>query len=90
MASLLTFDGNGNTGDPCVDSVLTLPELATERSLAKRLRAKVTAAGGCRYCIHAVHGWGKSACDTQGRIFPRCLHTSGVQFEPDYERLKGK
>ena len=69
---------------------LTLPELSTERAQAKRLRAKVTAAGGCPYCIHAVHGWGKSACDTQGRIFPRCLHMPGVHFEPDYERLKGK
>lgn len=68
----------------------TQPERSTEVALAKRLRAKVTAAGGCAYCIHAVHGWDRSACDTIGRVFPRCLSTPGTKFEPDYDRLKGK
>ena len=68
---------------------LTAPEKATERELARRQRIKVTQAGGCPYCIHAVHGWGKSVCDTQGRTFPLCLKTPGTSFEPDHERLKG-
>lgn len=67
----------------------TKPELCAERAIAKRMRAKVTAAGGCKYCIHAVHGWKTSACDTFGRVFPRCLSTPGTKFEPDYDRLKG-
>jgi len=72
-----------------VDETLTAPEKATERELARRKRIKVTQAGGCPYCIHAVHGWGKSACDTQGRTFPLCQKTPGTSFEPDHERLKG-
>lgn len=67
----------------------TRPERATEFGLARRQVAKVTAAGGCAYCLHAVHGWGRSACDTNGRTFPRCLHTPGTQFEPDHQRLQG-
>ena len=69
---------------------LTLPEHATERAIAKRLRAKVTAAGGCAYCLHAVHGWRRSACDTTGRTFPGCLSTPGTHFEPDHEKFKGE
>lgn len=70
--------------------VLTRPELATERQLARRLRAKVTAAGGCAYCLHAVHGWGVSACSTAGRTFPLCLKDkASPQFEPDHALLKG-
>lgn len=68
---------------------LTPPEQQAERAIAKRLRAKVTAAGGCVYCSHRVEGWGRAACDTPGRVFPRCLHTAGRKFEPDYEKLKG-
>ncbi|MDE2427002.1 MAG: hypothetical protein KGO96_13975 [Elusimicrobia bacterium] len=68
----------------------TRPELATERAIARRLRAKVTAAGGCAYCLHAVHGWGRSACDAPNRTFPRCLATPGAKFEPDYDRLRGQ
>jgi hypothetical protein len=69
--------------------LLTRPEQAAERELAKRLRKKVTAAGGCAYCIHAVHGWGISACRTAGRTFPLCMKTRGVEFEPDHEKLQG-
>ncbi|HEV2540216.1 MAG TPA: hypothetical protein VGU03_10965 [Frateuria sp.] len=66
---------------------LTRPELATERALARRLRLKVTAAGGCAYCIHRLTNWG--GC-TAGRAFPLCMKTKGIAFEPDYDRLKGE
>lgn len=65
------------------------PELATERARAKRIRALIYRAGGCGVCKHAVHGWGKSACDTVGRTFPRCMNTPGKQFELDHAKLKG-
>jgi hypothetical protein len=65
------------------------PERFAERALARRQLAKVYRKGGCHYCLHAVHGWGKSACNTMGRTFPLCLKTPGTQFEPDHERLKG-
>lgn len=67
----------------------TQPERSAEITLAKRMRTKVTAAGGCPYCIHAVHGWGRSACSRAGRVFPLCLKTPGTQFEPDYDKLRG-
>ena len=66
----------------------TPPERHLERRIARRLVAKVTRAGGCPYCIHAVHGWDASACDTPGRTFPLCLKTRGIGFEPDDERLR--
>jgi hypothetical protein len=65
------------------------PELATEREQAKRVRALIYRAGGCGVCKHAVHGWGKSACDTVGRTFPRCMSTPGTAFELDHAKLKG-
>lgn len=67
----------------------TRPERAAEIALSRRIVARVTAAGGCAYCINAVHGWGRSACDAPGRVFPRCLHTPGKQFEPDHNKLQG-
>lgn len=67
----------------------TRPEMNTERRIAGRLRAKVMRSGGCPFCIHAVHGWGRSACDTPGRTFPLCMKTPGLGFEPDHDRLKG-
>jgi hypothetical protein len=70
--------------------VLTPPEHSTERALAKRLRAKVTAAGGCAYCTHRVEGWGRAACSTTGRTFPLCMKTPGTEFEPDHQRLTGE
>ena len=66
----------------------TQPERHLERRICRRLVAKVTRDGGCRYCIHAVHGWDTSACDTPGRTFPLCLKTRGLGFEPDHERLR--
>lgn len=66
----------------------TDPELNTERRIAGRVRAKILRAGGCPYCVHAVHGWNRSACDTPGRTFPLCLKTPGVAFEPDNEKLE--
>jgi hypothetical protein len=71
------------------DGPLTRPERSTEVGLARRRLAAVYRLGGCGACTHAVHGWGRSACDTPGRIFPRCLATPGLQFEIDEERLKG-
>jgi hypothetical protein len=68
---------------------LSPPERATERQIAKRTRALIYRVGGCAVCKNAVHGWGKSACDTTGRTFPRCMSTPGKQFELDNERLKG-
>lgn len=67
--------------------VLTRPELAAERALARLKRLKVTAAGGCPYCTHRLTNWG--GCE-KGRAFPRCLSTPGTQFEPDHEKLKGE
>lgn len=69
--------------------VYSRPERATEFGLARRKVAKVTAAGGCVYCTHAVHGWGRSACDTPSRSFPLCLKTPGLQFDPDHDKLQG-
>jgi hypothetical protein len=69
--------------------LLTAPERATERDQAKRVRAEIYRAGGCGVCKHAVHGWGKSACNTSGRVFPCCMSTPGTQFEIDYTKLKG-
>jgi hypothetical protein len=73
-----------------VSELLTSPERATERELAKRLRIKVTQAGGCKYCIHRVEGWGLYACSAEGRSFPLCLKTPGTSFEPDHDKLRGK
>lgn len=64
------------------------PERSAERALARRQLAKVYRMGGCGACRNAVHGWGKSACDTVGRTFPRCMSTPGKQFELDNERLE--
>lgn len=66
---------------------LTRPEQAAERALARRLRLKVTAAGGCPYCLYRLTNWG--GC-TKGRTFPMCLKTKGDEFEPDYQRLTGE
>jgi hypothetical protein len=71
------------------DGLLTRPELSTERALARRQLAVVYRLGGCGACKHAIHGWGRAACDTPGRTFPRCLSTSGIQFELDDTKLKG-
>ena len=70
-------------------TLYTRPERAMERQLAKRTLAKINRAGGCAVCQHAVHGWGRAACDTPGRVFPRCLSTPGKQFELDEAKLKG-
>lgn len=67
----------------------TGPERVAERDIARRLRRKIKDAGGCAYCIHAVHGWDASACDTPGRTFPLCLKTRGIGFEPDEKKLQG-
>jgi hypothetical protein len=66
----------------------TNPELAAEFGLARRQLARIYR-DPCHYCKNRVEGWGKAACDTPGRIFPRCLHTAGKQFEPDDEQLQG-
>jgi hypothetical protein len=68
----------------------TSPELCVERDMARRQRAKVTAAGGCPYCIHRVDFLGKSTCDLPHRTFPRCISTPGLGFEPDRQKLQGK
>ncbi|WP_426269173.1 hypothetical protein ACN9MB_13180 [Dyella kyungheensis] len=72
---------------------LTGPERQAERAQAKRIRAQIYAVGGCGLCIHrdrSVQGWGRSICQIPGRIFPRCMHTQGKQFQLDHEQLKGK
>lgn len=65
----------------------TKPERATERGLARRQVAKVTAAGGCAYCTHRLTNWG--GCESTHRTFPLCLHTPGTSFEPDHDKLRG-
>ncbi|MFC4526391.1 hypothetical protein ISN76_13035 [Dyella halodurans] len=72
-----------------MSDLLTAPERATERDQAKRVRAQIYRLGGCGACKHAVHGWGKSACNTIGRTFPRCMSTPGIGFELDPDQLKG-
>lgn len=67
--------------------VLTRPERAAERELARRARVKVVAAGGCPYCLHRLTNWG--GC-RQGRTFPACMKSPGVEFEPDHEKLQGE
>lgn len=70
-----------------MSDVLTRPERATDRAIAKRLRAKVTAAGGCRYCLHRLTNWG--GCQAS-RTFPMCVkERDGAQFEPDRQKLQG-
>ena len=71
------------------DGPLTTPERSAEFGLARRKLAAVYRLGGCGACTHAVHGWGRSACNAVGRVFPRCLNTPGIQFELDHDRLKG-
>lgn len=68
----------------------TSPEISTERGLARRQVAKVTAAGGCAYCLHRVEGWNRVACDQPHRTFPRCISTPGLGFEPDHQKLQGE
>ena len=70
-------------------TLYTGPERATERQMAKRTMAKILKAGGCAVCKHAVHGFGLAACDSLGRVFPRCMSTPGKQFELDDAKLKG-
>lgn len=70
-------------------TLYTGPERATERQMAKRTMAKILRAGGCAVCKNAVHGFGRSACDSLGRVFPRCLSTPGKQFDLDEDKLKG-
>lgn len=69
---------------------LTAPERAVERDIAKRVRSHIYRLGGCGACKHAVHGWGKSACNTIGRTFPRCMSTPGKQFDLDHDKLMGE
>lgn len=69
-----------------VTEVLTRPEMAAERALARRQLAKVNAAGGCVYCMNRLTNWG--GC-TAGRTFPLCTKTKGVEFEPDQAKLQG-
>lgn len=68
----------------------TTPELSAERDLARRQRAKVTAAGGCKFCLNRVEGWNRIACDQPHRTFPRCISTPGLGFEPDHQKLQGE
>jgi len=68
-------------------TLYTGPERATERRLAKRKLAKILRAGGCAVCKNAVHGFGLVACDSLGRVFPRCMSTPGLSFELDQQKL---
>lgn len=67
----------------------TRPERSAEFRLARRQLAKV-ARDPCAYCTHRETAFGKSFCPTLGRIWPRCMNTPGLQFDPDHERLKGE
>lgn len=62
------------------------PERATERQMAKRLRAKVLRAGGCAYCLNRIEGWGLTACGID-TTFPRCMQQD--KFQLDHDKLKG-
>ena len=72
------------------DEPLTRPERAAEIGLVRRKMAAVLRAGGCGVCVHAVHGWERSACSVPGRFFPRCLHMAGAHFELDNNKIKGE
>lgn len=64
----------------------TRPERATELHLARRQRAKILK-DPCRFCIHRKELFDRCFCPTLGRIWPRCMNTPGLQFEPDYKQL---
>lgn len=66
----------------------TRPERSTEFGLARRHVAKVMR-DPCAYCRHREQAFGKSFCPTLGRIWPRCMNTPGLQFDPDHEKLQG-
>lgn len=66
----------------------TRPERATEIKLARRQLAKIHR-DPCAYCTHREEAFGKAACPTFGRIWPRCMTTPGLAFEPDHEKLQG-
>ncbi len=66
----------------------TTTELAAERSICKRLRAKVYA-DPCGHCLHREMVFDKAICPTYGRSFPKCTSTPGLQFDIDHETLKG-
>ena len=72
---------------------LTRPENFAERGERRRIVAKVTAAGGCAYCLNrdtSVLAWGRSVCTKTGRAFPLCLHDKAKPaFELDEQQLKG-
>lgn len=73
--------------------LLTRPERATERDIARRKLAKILREGAmCAYCRNRDPQtiFGRSVCQTFGRAYPLCSSTPGLQFDPDHERLKGE
>lgn len=75
---------------------LTGPERAIDGERTRDIKAVISDAGGCKFCIHRVkggEGLGIAACDTLGREFPKCKRTPGRKFtldplaEPEVESL---
>lgn len=70
-------------------SAHTGPELATERRICGRIRARILR-NPCGHCIHRVEGWGAAACTLADRRYPMCL-TDGraLQFDLDTTTIEG-
>ena len=64
----------------------TRPERSAELAIARRHRAEIYR-DPCAHCLHRETAFGKAACPTFGRAFPRCLSTPGLQFELDHATL---
>lgn len=68
----------------------TRPERSAEFARARRIRARVLAAGGCAMCLHRVQGWGLSACSRPNRRFPMCMKDrASPAFELDESTVEG-
>ena len=73
--------------------VLTRPERATERQLARREMARILREGSmCSACVHRQqpNPLKVDVCQTFGRAYPLCEHSPGKKFEPDHALLKGE
>ena len=65
----------------------TGPERALALNQAKVRREIAIEAGGCKFCIHRVEGFGLYACKSETRTFPACLQQTITTFSADHEKL---
>lgn len=62
-------------------TVYSRPEMATERQICGRIRARVRE-NPCAYCKNRVTGWGRHACIAM-RSYPNCTEYGAPAFELD-------